>query len=343
MRPNIYLPPAVQQSIHRHIKRAVNRAVEAHKSGQEDEDTLTGQLGAFLRTPRPRSVTVTADNVPGTWTWRLDYRKLRGRGPKATERILGADGIFDLVLTHGGEQTRKGSLFQAKTGAEDRQRLLAQLIRLSTWKEAAFVIRYGHDAYTAMAFDSAFNLANGLPGTSNVPLDAFIMDWFVACLVGDSELYYSWEERILQWRDLKGERIEASFAVKHHLDLRVDAPLPGSYRYGRRIDADQIPEHRMEATDEELLGIGRSAAISDLRRAKRGAAKRYHSDRYQQLESGERYILDLRLKETNAAADRISVRLRAEEEPKAAEKPEPEPDSPQAEPKSKSEGRTRRT
>jgi hypothetical protein len=130
MRATIHLPPEVQKSIYRHIKRAVKRAVEAHKSGQEDEDTLTGQLGAFLRTPRPQTVTVTADNVLGKWTWLIDYRKLRGRGPNATEHTLGADGIFDLVLTHGGEQSRKGSLFQSKTAADDRKGLLAQLIRL---------------------------------------------------------------------------------------------------------------------------------------------------------------------------------------------------------------------
>ena len=33
-------------------------------------------------------------------------------------------------------------------------------------------------------------------------------------------------------------------------------------------------EHRMEVTDEELLGLGRHPAVSDLKRAKRKAAKR---------------------------------------------------------------------
>jgi hypothetical protein len=114
--------------------------------------------------------------------------------------------------------------------------------------------------------------------------------------------------------------VEASFAVKHHLNLRVDAPLPGACRYGRRIDKDKIHEHRMHASDEEFLGIGRNPGLSDVKRAKREAAKKFHSDRYQQLESGERYILDLRLKETNAAADRISARLRPEEKPKSDRK-----------------------
>jgi len=325
MRHNIYLPPELQRSIRRHIKRSVNRAVEAHKSGREDEDTLTGQLGVLLRTPRPITVKVTGDNVPGSWTWRLDYRKLRGRGPRATERILGADGVFEFSLTHNGEQVRKGALFQAKTEAEDRQRLLAQLIKLSTWKEAAFTVRYGTDAYSAMDFDAAYSAAIGAPGGASIPLDAFIMDWFVACLVGDSELSYSGEERLLTWRDLKGERVEASFSIRHHLALRVDGPLPSARRYSRRIDPVEIYEHRMEATDEELLGIKRDATVSDLKRAKRNAAKRYHTDRYQQLESSERYVLDLRLKETNAAADRVAARLVPEDVLTANEDPEPQP------------------
>jgi hypothetical protein len=175
-----------------------------------------------------------------------------------------------------------------------------------------------------MDFDNAFSLANGFPAASNIPLDAFIMEWFVACLVGDSDLYYHGEDRILAWRDLNGEPVEASFAVKHQLNLRVDAPLPGAYRYGRRIDKDKIHEHRMNATDEEFLGIGRNAALTDVKRAKREAAKRFHSDRYQQLESGERYILDLRLKETNAAADRVSARLKPEERPKSDRKRRPD-------------------
>jgi hypothetical protein len=316
MRTLIHLPPEVYQSISRHLKRAVLRALDAHQSGQEDEDTLTGQLGAYLRTTRPRRVTVRHDEIRGTWTWSLEYRKFRGRGPGATEKLLGADGVFDFVLVQGGRLTRKGSLFQAKTESEDRQRLLAQCIRLSTWKEAAFVIRYGHDTYTALDFDDTFKMALGLDGVRSIPLDVFMMDWFVACLVGDSELYYDAGDRVLEWKDINGEFIKTSFAVKHRLGLRVDAPLPGAYRYGRSIDPERIHEHRMEATDEELLGLGRHPTISELKRAKRETAKRYHTDRYQQLESGERYILDLRLKETNAAADRVAARLQPDAKPK---------------------------
>jgi hypothetical protein len=310
MRTLIHIPPEVSQSIERHVVRAVRRALRAHRSGQEDEDTLTGQLGACLRTTQPRRVVVELDKVRRTWTWSLEYRKFRGRGPKATEKLVGADGIFDFVMTRDGEQTRKAALFQAKTGSEDKQRLLAQCIRLSTWKEAAFVIQYGEKAYSVWDMNDAFNLAMGFGEPKDVPLDVFITEWFIACLVGDSELHYDVDKRSLRWRDTNGERVEASFSVKHRLGLRVDAPLDGHFWHGSRIDAERIHEHRMEATDEELLGTGRYPTKAELKRAKREAAKRYHTDRFQHLTSAQQSILDLRLKETNAAADRIGVRLR---------------------------------
>jgi curved DNA-binding protein CbpA len=68
----------------------------------------------------------------------------------------------------------------------------------------------------------------------------------------------------------------------------------------------------MEATDEEILGLSRNPTLAELKRAKREAAKTYHTDRHQQLESGDRFILDLRLKEANAAADRVEARLQPE-------------------------------
>jgi hypothetical protein len=315
MRTLIHLPGNVNESISRHVKRAVRRSLDAHQSGHEDEDTLTGQLGAYLRTPRPRRVIVDDDNIPGVWTWSLEYRKFRGRGPKATENKLGADGIFDFVVTHRGEQMRKASLFQAKTGSEDRQRLLGQCIKMSTWKEAAFVIQYSPDAYTALDFDNALNTAMGINAAQIIPLDAFIMDWFIACLVGDSDLEYVPEERALRWKDMTGERVEASFAVKHHFGLRVDAPPPGSSRYWKRVDPDVIHDHRMEASDEELLGLGRNPTAAELRRAKKEAAKRFHTDRHQQLEAEQLRILDLRMKETNAAAERVAIRLRLDKKP----------------------------
>jgi DnaJ-class molecular chaperone len=71
----------------------------------------------------------------------------------------------------------------------------------------------------------------------------------------------------------------------------------------------------MEATDEEILGIDRNATVADLRRARRESAKVYHVDKHQHLEQGVQDVLTLRMKERNAAADRVLARLKAK--PKA--------------------------
>jgi hypothetical protein len=68
--------------------------IAAHESGQEDEDTLTGHVGFALRTRQPKRVVVNRDGRRETWTWAMGYHKVRGRGPNATERRVGADGIF---------------------------------------------------------------------------------------------------------------------------------------------------------------------------------------------------------------------------------------------------------
>ena len=56
MRRPTYIPEPLRESLQQHIRRAVANAVDAHESGQEDEDTLTGQLGYALRIRRPRRV-----------------------------------------------------------------------------------------------------------------------------------------------------------------------------------------------------------------------------------------------------------------------------------------------
>src|SRR2546426_834811 len=84
-------------------------AVEGWEDGSEDEDTLTGDLGATLRTRRS---TVTANGQ--TWVWRVRYKKFRGRGHRALERATGADGIFQIEVTTGDQKHFKGVLFQAK-------------------------------------------------------------------------------------------------------------------------------------------------------------------------------------------------------------------------------------
>lgn len=308
MRYNPYLPSPVLASIQRHLRRAVKAAVEAHESGQEDEDTLTGQLGFALRTRQPKRVAVDGQ----TWSWAIHYHKFRGRGPSATESLVGADGLIEFSIDAVEQHFTKTALFQSKTDSGRLQGLLAQCIVLSTWRTAAFIIKYGRKQYSAFDLEDGFKQALHLPHSAEMTLDTFLMDVFVACLVGDSDLHYEPSDRVLRWRDQDGKIVHTSFAVRHGLEIRVNSPKPAAMFRGTRIDSDQIPEHRLGATDEDILGIDRTATAADVKRARRESAKIYHVDKNQQLDPAVQDILTLHMKEKNAAADRVLERIKRE-------------------------------
>ena len=66
----------------------------------------------------------------------------------------------------------------------------------------------------------------------------------------------------------------------------------------------------MEATDEEILRVGRNPELRDVNKARRENSKIYHTDKHQRLEAGVQDVLNMLMKETNAAADRVLSRLR---------------------------------
>src|ERR1700730_16724366 len=84
MRRPLYIPEEVKRDIRNHIVTAVTDAIGGFESASEDEDTLTGHLGATLRSPT-RVVNVLEDQLTGRWRWSLTYTKFRGKGPSATE------------------------------------------------------------------------------------------------------------------------------------------------------------------------------------------------------------------------------------------------------------------
>lgn len=169
-----------------------------------------------IRTRRPKRV-VVAGQFPETWTWQLNYHKFRGRGANATERIVGADGIIHFSINAIERNYSKSALFQSKTTRGGHQKLLAQCILLSTWREAAFVIKYGPETYTAVNLDDALKQALKLPHSQEMQLDTFLMEVFVACLLGDTELSYEPSDRVLRWRDQAGNIVHSSFAVRAEL------------------------------------------------------------------------------------------------------------------------------
>src|SRR5258706_12006601 len=104
------LPIPVYIEIRKHLIDRSKEAVESWESASDEEDALTGELGKTLRKNWTSPVLVNGQS----WSWRVDYKKFRGRGRDAFEKTSGADGIFQLEVTIGLEKFFKGVLFQAK-------------------------------------------------------------------------------------------------------------------------------------------------------------------------------------------------------------------------------------
>jgi hypothetical protein len=105
------LPASVIESIQKSYIQGVTQAVKGYRFAQEDEDTVTGALGQALFSD-DQAVIVNG----AVYVWRTTYQKFRGRGPNASEHIIGADGIFQIEVRGGQREMifRKGLLFQAK-------------------------------------------------------------------------------------------------------------------------------------------------------------------------------------------------------------------------------------
>lgn len=217
MRRRLYIPKEVIQAVAEHIKSAVPKAVEGYWSANEDEDVLTGHLGACLKIGKQKvQVTEIQTERLGEWTWSLDYFKFRGRGKNATENILGADGLFELKLNLGNRSEKKSLLFQAKKDWDNDPSLVVQCIKLSTWREAAFILNYTETAFEAFSIDTVLRAqGNKSKSYHNKALADFLGKDFLECLVGDINMSYDPKARKLRWRAMTGEVVATVFDIKH--------------------------------------------------------------------------------------------------------------------------------
>lgn len=299
------LPLEVIESIRMHLSSAVEESRLTFESAAEDEDTMTGHLGAHIKRAAQR---VLVDGTP--WSWSITYRKFRGRGPAAAEKITGADGIFDLAIDEGGLQSeRKSALFQAKMFGEGGRDLLGQAMKLSTWREAAFIIDYSPDRFTAITIGEVLSARDKpVPRSDRTDLATFIVDEFVSCNIGDRNLSYDANTKKLYWLDINAKNVVVPFIVKHRLKIDVRSPWYQSRttpHVDRVLKPEEIHEHRMWATSEDILGVPPDATARQLSAAKRQIALQLHPDRFSTFDEQVRQAAHNRMAEANAAFERL--------------------------------------
>jgi hypothetical protein len=279
MRRPQYIPPEVQSAISSHIDEAVANAVRAFPAGAEDEDALTGQLGYALRIDE-QAVTVQGE-VAGIWRWSIDYTKFRGRGKGAAENTLGADGILELRTHHAQGSDTKAALFQSKTKWSGRDEDLSiQCLKLSTWAEASFVIDYRPDGFSAYRIEDVIR-ARGTKtlAVGMVSLQTFLNEAFLGCVIGDSDLKYDRDERLLIWRTRDGVIVATQFAVGSRFRINVKWPRTEG-RFDKLVEPGEVYRFRMDASPEDILNLPTAFTKADLKKAKREAALTYHPDQF---------------------------------------------------------------
>lgn len=312
MAKRLHIPIEVLNSVSEHIQSAVDSAVEGFWSANEDEDTVTGHLGACLKT-QVHTVDVREEQIPGPWKWSIDYTKFRGRGKGATESFIGADGIFELTVSFPSRTDKKCLLFQSKVDWDNDSSLVKQAILLSTWREASIFINYTPSAFEAFSVDSVL-ASKGLRRQAKNILDLkdALVDHFLKCKIGDTDLSYDAKRRRLIWRSLSGVVVATQFSIPSRLRLLIEAPNRSEEpSYDKLIPANEIPLYRMDTDSQGILSQPFAETEFDARRAKQVLSMAYHPDRYPGIDALLEEILKRRMQEINGALDAISTPIRS--------------------------------
>jgi hypothetical protein len=303
---SLYIPRQVRDSITTHIEAATTRAVKGFLYSHEDEDTLTGELGSSLRSGI-QTVNVANDEINGEWKWSIKYAKFRGRGPKATESFLGADGIFELTLDYGNQKDTKSLLFQSKVDWRRDTSLRNQAARLSTWREAAIFINYTPNNFYAYSIDSVLGSRGEETDAKNkMTLKDALSQHFLHCRIGNMDLRYDPRTRRLVWRDNGGAVVATQFSIPHRIRVQIQSPnAKQEVNYEKLVPPYEVHQHRMQAEPEEILASLLSEKADSVKNRKRSLSGIYHPDRFTDGDQFLRDLINRRMQEINAAYDTI--------------------------------------
>lgn len=217
------MPQSVFASVQSHLRSGCLRGEKGWESGSEEEDTLTGDLCGSLRTDGWVDLT---DENGSSWKFRVTYKKFRGRGKGAEEKIFGTDGIVEVQIENValGAKFGKGLLFQAKKqGDKDKTRLRLQARTME--KVAAggsAIFEYGPNKYTGV--DSSQVLTNDaklVREKAKARLGDYLADRFLPCESGKRGMYYDAVARAIVYADDNGNIVRAHATLLHRLRIEV--------------------------------------------------------------------------------------------------------------------------
>jgi hypothetical protein len=198
----LLLPDGLKALIRDRYLAGVSDAQAKYPFSAADEDSLTGALGNSISMPHE----MLFGDGQKQYSYQISYRKIRGRGPRAPEKQLGADGIFQIEVRDEHERQTKGLPFQAKRGwRKADSNLLAQARRMLETAGDGIDIDFGPNRFSACrAEDVVQNHANrkliDRAGKTR-PLGQLLGDDFLDCRIGRPGLFFdptteAWEGTI---------------------------------------------------------------------------------------------------------------------------------------------------
>ncbi len=173
-------------------------------AGVADEDSLTGALGQAIAKPIPYEFFDGGD----AYSVKIMWKKIRGRGPNAPERLYGADGLFQILVSdaNGSVIRSKGLPFQSKTNWHGRSAEVARQSRdIESSLGGGIVLNFKETGYeactTAAAVESSGNRRQLERAQLMKPLGQMLGNDFLNCTIGQIGLYFDPEdERFYQHR-----------------------------------------------------------------------------------------------------------------------------------------------
>lgn len=181
------IPDFVLQSLRDRIKAGVSDAETKFSYNRADEDAVTGALAQAISTAGP----VNFHDLRGQFSYEIGSYKLRGRGPGAPEKHLGADGILQISVALNGKTCfSKGLPFQAKmTGGFGNQKVRGQAQDLWKTSGTGVIIRFSDRGYTGADVREILR-PGGVRKGPPVRLAALFGDLFLDCEVGRQGLIF---------------------------------------------------------------------------------------------------------------------------------------------------------
>ena len=183
-----------------------------------DEDALTGALGQAISTTEP----LIYHSNGNKYSYRIYYRKLRGRGFNAPEKIFGADGIFQLEVNDQSDRCllKKGLPFQAKKlwGKTDKK-LVSQSKKILETLKQGIVINYTPSGYKACSAQEVVEMGGSnkslLTNKRLQPLGQVLGNDFLNCDIGIKGLYFDTAQEIFT------EQYVAPSNIFHVIDTSI--------------------------------------------------------------------------------------------------------------------------